>query len=305
MEGTGTLMIEVMFGESEGGAMKMAKNYNVNSSCAVGWIGEGKKPSKKELDKMFEGKPVGGNSGEVICLPFMLDIGNIQIPIEDEYRKELILDMYSNGRIDKESLRKELEGVWVRYLDEIERLKAYIASGEQLRIWYSNAPYSLCGFYYTCHLLQNIKCDLSAIKLPEYKYDAVNRTITSFTSWGEMEAGKFYQFLPLECPVSDDEKRYFGSKWEDLKEDNSPLRAVLNGNLTGVSEDYYDFMIRKELPDEEFVLARLIGNILGKYSIGIGDWWYAKRINWMIERGEIKVMEEKEHTYSQILKKAF
>lgn len=296
-------MIEVLFGESEGGSMKVAKNYNVSSSCAVGWIGEGKKPSKKELNKMFEGKPVGGSSSEVICLPFMLDIGKIQIPIEDEYRKELMLDMYSNGRIDRESLRKELEEVWVRYLEEIERLKAYIASGEQIRIWYSNAPYSLCGFYFTCYLLQKIKCDLSVIKLPEYKYDAENRITTSYSSWGEIEAGKFYQFLPLERSVSDDEKSYFSSKWQDLKEDNSPLRAVINGKLTGVSDDFYDFIIRKELPDEEFVMARLIGDILGKYPIGIGDWWYAKRIKWMIERGEIEVIDKKEDTYSQILKK--
>lgn len=300
-------MIEVLFGESEGGAMKIAKNYKKPDyhRGTIGWIGEkpNRKPSKKEFDRMFDGKPVGGSSREVICLPFLLDIGDIQTPI-DERRKKVMIDMYTaNGRFySQEQLTQELESVWERYLNEIERLKAYVNAGEQIRIWYSEAPYSLCGFYYICHMLERTECTLSSIKLPEYIVNE-EKEICSSTTWGEMEAGKLYQFLSLERPISDKEKTYFSHKWEMLKEDNSPLRAVINGNLTGVPEDYYDFIIRKELPEEEFAMARFIGNILGKYPIGVGDWWYAKRIKWMIEQGEIEVIEKNEDTYSQILKK--
>ncbi|MGH4124338.1 MAG: hypothetical protein ACREV6_15535 [Clostridium sp.] len=86
-------MIEVLFGESECGAMKAAKNYRKPDfdNGATGWIG--KKPSKDELEKMFNGKVVGGNSSEVICIPFGLDIGDINVSIDNEYRKKLIFDM--------------------------------------------------------------------------------------------------------------------------------------------------------------------------------------------------------------------
>jgi len=50
-------------------------------------------------------------------------------------------------------------------------------------------------------------------------------------------------------------------------------------------------------------MARLIGNILGKYPLGISDRWYAKRINKMIEQGELVVVQKKKETYSQVLKK--
>ena len=72
-------MIEVLFGESEAGSMKVAKNYRKPDfdNSAIAW--SGKKPSKDEFEKMFDGKAIGGNSSEVICIPFMLDIGDIDV----------------------------------------------------------------------------------------------------------------------------------------------------------------------------------------------------------------------------------
>ena len=81
-------MIEVLFGESESAAMKMAKNYQKPDFNFVtpGWIG--RKPSKEELEEMFEGEAVGGNASEVVGLPFMLDIGDLSESIGSENRKK-------------------------------------------------------------------------------------------------------------------------------------------------------------------------------------------------------------------------
>ena len=65
----------------------------------------------------------------------------------------------------------------------------------------------------------------------------------------------------------------YAQTWEMLKEDNSPLRAVINGELTGVPEDFYDFLIQKELTASPIKEARLIGNILGKYPVLLNDGW--------------------------------
>jgi hypothetical protein len=89
----------------------------------------------------------------------------------------------------------------------------------------------------------------------------------------------------------------------DSQEDKSILRAVVNGKVIGVPEDFYDHVIRKELPEGEFTMGRLIGNILGKYPLGIGDWWYAKRIIRMIELGELVIVQKQKEIYSQILKR--
>ncbi len=95
----------------------------------------------------------------------------------------------------------------------------------------------------------------------------------------------------------------YASNWIELKEDKSTLRALVNGKVIGVPEDFYDHIIRKELPDGEFIMARLIGTILGKYPLSVGDWWYAKRIKVMIEHGELVAVQEHREIYQQIIKR--
>jgi len=258
-------MIEVMFGESEGGAMKMAKNYQKPdyNNGAIGWIG--KKPSKEELDKMFEGHAIGGNSSEVVCIPFMLDNGYINVPIESEYRKKLILDMYTiNGINDKNTL-KDLDETWGKYLVEIERLKKYATLGEDIRLWYSDAPYSVCGFYYVCNLLKDYNCKVFVIKLPKYM-QLSDDEIQYYISWGEIAAGKFYKFLHLEKELSYCELRYFASNWFELMEENSTLRAIVNGRVIGVPEDFYDNIIKKR-------------DTRWRVYYGTSDWKYFRKIS--------------------------
>ena len=295
-------MIEVMFGESEGGAMKTAKNYRKPdfNNGAMAWFG--RKPTKEELDKMFDGEAVGGSSSEVICLPFVLDIGDISVPIDSEYRKNLILDLYTISGFGDEDTRISLEEAWNKYLKEVERLKHYASQREDLRLWYSNAPYSLCGFYYACNLLKDYDCKVSVVELPRYM-QLSDHEIQCYSSWGEIAAGKFFRFLPLEKTLTTGELRSFAANWLDSQEDKSTLRAVVNGKVLGVPEDFYDHIIRKQVPEGEFTMGRLIGDILRKYSLGIGDFWYAKRINRMIELGELVIVKKQKELYSQILKK--
>lgn len=298
------VVIEVMFGESEGGGMKAAKNYQKPDidNMAISYIGNGKKPDREELEKMFEGQAVGGNSSQVVCIPFLLDMGHIDVPVDSEYRKNLIIDMYTINGFNDRDVMKSLEEAWGKYISEIEKLKRYAALGEDIRLWYSDAPYSLCGFYFVCNLLKEYDCRVFAVKLPHHVQISDNE-IQFYTTWGEVAAGKFYEFLPLAKELSACEIRSYASNWTELKEEKSTLRAVVNGKVIGVPENFYDHIIQKEIPDGEFIMARLIGKILGKYPLGVGDWWYAKRINMMIEQGKLAVVKKNKEIYSQTLKK--
>ena len=53
----------------------------------------------------------------------------------------------------------------------------------------------------------------------------------------------------------------------------------------------------------EFIMARLIGKIMGNHPLGVSDSWYAKRIEKMIEEGELKIVQKKKEIYRQTLKK--
>jgi hypothetical protein len=74
------------------------------------------------------------------------------------------------------------------------------------------------------------------------------------------------------------------------------LSSALNDKVTSR-------MMSVAISDGEFVMARLIENILGKYPLGIGDWWYAKRISRMIQLDELVVLQKQKEIYSQRLKK--
>lgn len=86
-----------------------------------------------------------------------------------------------------------------------------------------------------------------------------------------------------------------------MQEDNSPLRAVVNGKLIGVPEDFYDFLIWKRITRKPIKEARLIGDILGYNQLGVGDWWYAKRIDYLIQSGKIKIIEDSENKYARVI----
>lgn len=291
-------MIEVLFGESEAASMKVAKSTVVigktDGPTSV-WIAGKKKPSER-----FSAGWVPGAAEEVICLGFMLDIGDIKEEVDSQYRKDLICSLFSQEQWGKDSqMDAEIQKAAKLYVNEMTRLKRYLENGETIRVWYSDAPYSMCGFYHLCSILEKFDNDIRTVKLPEYR--VMTNSIVSYHSWGDVAAEEFAGFLTYENALSKEEVRMYSFLWSQLKEENSDLRAVVNGRVIGVPEDYYDFLIWKRLTKEPIKEARLIGDILGSYPIGIGDWWYAKRINYFIEQGKIKVVKNSEKLYARII----
>lgn len=291
-------MIEVLFGESEAASMKAAKSTvivgHVNGPTSV-WMAGKKTPPESTFTGWVE-----GTADEVVCLGFMLDIGNIKEPADSQYRKDLIYSMYAQNQYGKSpEIDEELKLTGEVYSNELLRLKKYLEDGETIRVWYSDAPYSRCGFYSLCRILQNYKNEVHIVKLPEY---AVRKTsIISYRNWGEVSAEEFAGFLSHERMLTKEEVRMYALLWIELTEDNSPLRAVINGRVTSVPEDFYDFLIWKRLTCKSIKEARLIGDILGYFQIGIGDWWFARRIEHFIQQGKIKVMEDSENKYARMI----
>lgn len=292
-------MIEVLFGESEAASMKAAKSTVITGKAdgpTAVWAAGKKKPPERENCGWIE-----GTAEEVICLGFLLDIGDIREDISSEYRKRLIYSMYAQEQWGKE---EEADASRMRLCDyycaEMERLEAYLAEGESIRVWYSDAPYSRCGFYHLCTVLQKYQNEIRIVKLPEYRV-RTEGTIVSYKNWGEVAAEEFFGFLPCEKKLSGEEIRMYAMLWNILQEENSPLRAVVNGKLIGVPEDFYDFLIWKRITPKPVKEARLIGDILGYHQLGVGDWWYARRIDYLIETGTIIIVEDSSNQYARTI----
>lgn len=260
-------MIEILFGESEAGSMKFAKKNTAE---------------------------------DVICLGFLLDTGNIREPVDSVYRKELIYSMYAQNQWAQDrEWDSQLRKAGDVYAGEWQRLKDFLDNGEPVRVWYSDAPYSRCGFCHLCQLLARYGSEIFAVKLPEY---VVRGTcITSYKNWGEVAPEEFAQFLPSEKRLSGEEVRMYAALWGELVEDNSPLRSVVNGKVLGVPEDFYDFQIWKRLTQKPVKEARLIGDIMGCSQISVGDWWYAKRIEHYIRQKKIRIAVDSENKYARMI----
>lgn len=268
----GDTMLEVVFSDSEKGSMKLAKSYNEKNML----------------------------SGDVVNIGFLLDIGDISGEIDGNERQNVFRKVWGRFNFDN----KEQEQFFQNQRKDMEKLLSAAKDGTPIRIWKSNAPYSTCGFHFVGHLLRNIDCNISVVSLPKYNPISENE-IVEYSHWGEVDAGKFNQFLSLEKQLTQTEKKIISDHWHKLMIENAPLRANINGKLTSVPENFYDFIITNNLPNNDFIMARLIGKLLGEYRLGISDSWYALRIEKMIEENKLIVVENKDssHPYGKVLRK--
>lgn len=264
-------MIEILFGESEGAAMKIAL--------------------KRE-------KSLGNG---VVYLPLMLDIGDIQQPVLGKYRRDLLYKMlYQEQWGADEKMKSGPKALGNAYSRELIRLKEHLKNGEALQIWYSDAPYSICGMMWLCGKLRRYKGEVYAVKLPPLIVDG--DTAVEYSGWGEVEPRVFAEMLPSQRRLSQAEIQANAFRWETLKRDNSPLRAFVNGSVISVSDNFYDFLIWKYLGEEPVREIELIGRILVENRLGVSDWWYAARIDKYIGTHHIEIVENSDKRYERIIR---
>lgn len=295
-------MIEILFGRSEAESMMHVKrptDFLQNKTdeqeqeqdtriCST-------RSSVRRQPTWIEGSPE-----EVICLGFMLDVGYLEGGIESAHRKNIhrVMHFYGKWRNDEE-VNNELLARGAEYCNAWKKLEELLRAGESIRIWYSHAPYALCGFYHLCTLLAEYAPQVSCVELPEYVVE--EECVLQYRNWGEVEW--MGDFLTYERKLSKLEIKMFAWKWRELELQNSFLRAVVNGRLTSVPEDFYDFIILKMMPDDEINQNYLIGEMLGHYQIGVEAWWYRRRIQQLIDDGKIELIEESHGGHLRIIRK--
>lgn len=265
-------MIEVLFGDSESGAMKYA-------------IKSGKMLSR-----------------DVVCLPFMADCGDISKPLTGKYRQRLIAKLLYQEQWGADlEMKLELKKAAKIYSARLELLLTFVYHHEPIRIWYSSVPYSMCGLLWLCSEMEKYSNEVYVVELPRVVESCGNAV--SYRSWGEVTPEAFVDFLPLQRQLSPTEIRANALNWKRLQSENAPLRAVINGTVISVPANFYDFLIRKYLTNEPISEAVLIGRILGDNPLGIGDWWYAQRIDKFIKAGKIEIVFDSDKKYERVLRR--
>lgn len=316
-------MIEIAFTESAGGGLKLAQRFGkgkYHSGC-IGVIlhhEDGSEPTQEEIaqarqraeqqhKKAWEKAiPLDGWPGDVYCFSLGLSYGDIREPMCVEDRLEALKALY--GFWD-EQIEQDLREQLNKIRSDLNELRDRICAGEDIRIWYSHIPDELCGFYWLMDELRHLPekhGTICAIRQPEY--EEKEDSIVSYSGWGEVEPGHFGAFTHLAEPVSDRMRKIYSNSWRMIQEENTEIRAYINGGLRSAPEDLYDHFIRmemKKMPDE-FKEAVVIGNVLGKHTPGIGDGYLHLRIEKMVQNGDLIPLthsREGEPGYWRTLKK--
>lgn len=306
-------MLEILFTEGAAGSMQYAKNIKNVVGCSTSVFirkEDGSEPTLEELareqarveeelrKKRKNAVPMEGSSEDVLCFPLNLSMGDISDPFSDsraDFLQSLVLiagDRFADvGRELMNTAQKSLE-----------RLRS--ATGP-VRLWFSHQPDEYCGF---CHLLTLLPedADIRVVELPDY--EVLGSEVRTYTGWGDIDPTELGRFQALERPLGDTERRYFAGLWRQLQSESGNLRAVVNGKLCTVGEDFYDGFLLRELQMQplEFREGRLIGTILGRYGLGISDSLVALRLEEFISRGMMTPVtkpEENHPIYHRILRK--
>ncbi len=295
-------MIELAFSESTAGALKFAKSMSEGervqgATVVLGGTREEKRRAKKP--RIWKGATMEGGSQDVAALSMYLDIGDIS-DMDGSFagRKRLLEELFS----DYPGVPDEM---WQTSRTALSRLEEAKKTLEPVRIWFCSAnPAELCGLYFVCRFMTGAATPLFWVCIPE-RVEKKDCT-TTYRGTGDIEAEDLASFAKsgTEGPASPVRRRVFADIWSDLSRENALLRAVVNGILMSVPEDFYDFALRTRMPEGEFRIAQLIGKTLVDLP-GVGDRWLFLRIFAMLQSGELTMLREAsgDHPYSAIVKR--
>ncbi|WP_414150930.1 DUF3658 domain-containing protein [Acetobacterium carbinolicum] len=318
-------MIDILFSDSACGSLKIAQHfgegkYPVGCMSIIVSHTDGSKPSKEEIEtarKEAEEKarmawdnatPLDGKTSDIYGFNLLLSIGDISENRLGIKRKQVLEHLFSVYPNDQEhQVAKEIVN---RAIEDLKTVRERAAKGETFRVWYSNQPDDMCGLYWFMSQLNQWNVNdgqVVIVKLPECECDG-NGNVVQKNSWAEVAPEEWYQYFAFQKTVSSVFIQCCASHWQALQAENTPLRAVLNGQLVSMSEKLYDDFIRCEIEaeDEKFHEAMIVGRVLGKYQLGISDSWVALRIEEMIKDRKLETVtwgDKDMPFYHRVLKK--
>lgn len=319
-------MLEVVFSDSVAGAMLVAIGHQhrgmrhtavivadmdgeQNTAISQAEIEKFQREAEEHERRGWENAvPFESDREKIINLPLALSIGNIsETGIGSEREKALSLLMGTFPDMASQVVGKLLNTARKSY----DVLLKQVQNGEAIRVWVSREPDAMCGLYWLMEQLRPIgleTLDVTLMELPEWE-ERPDGTVVRYTGWGEVEPYRFGAMVRLGKKLPVNALRGLASRWRELQQENSTLRAVLNGKLVSAPESLYDTFILRELEkqENEFKEAQLVGQVLGKYQLGIGDDWIALRIEQFIKEGllnPITAPEPDTPIYHRILQKS-
>lgn len=262
---------------------------------------------ERELQGWHNAIPFENKKENIINLPLSLSVGHISqngIGPQREEAISLLIGVFPD--LADEVVQETL----ITARKSFAYLQKQVQNNEPLRIWISHEPDVQCGLYWLMEQLRPFgleKLNVFVVELPEWE-QREDGCIVQYSGWPEIPPYRFGELALLTKKLPVTLLYSYANRWQELQQEDSMLRAKINGQLVSVPESFYDPFIFRELEkqENEFNEARLIGQILGKYQLGISDAWIALRIEQVIQEGiltPITICKPDRPIYHRVLKK--
>lgn len=226
-----------------------------------------------------------------------LDVGYIREPEESDYRK---LASWRLAYIYVDAPDEEILEEWCKNYEGWEILCRAIEKERPLRIWYSENPRELCGFWYLCSLLQNYPADVYAVRAPERIHNEKDDSYRFVFSTGDIDPDSAGRLAETAVKLSPKEIRMYAKEWSRLKQENALLRTVTAGRVVSADESFYDDAIWKHVSEEPKKEAKIFEEVMIA-TPWIQQGWITLRIQKMIDKGRIVIAEDNENPAGRLL----
>ena len=215
------------------------------------------------------------SSDDIFEFDLMMDIGYLDQGIESRYRLELPgrfrCSVYCND-VEYEDFSESGK----EFLEKLPLLKKRLEAKESVRVWYSDYPSSLCGFFHLCTLLRDYDSEVYSMYAPKCAVEKGRYYLAK--GWGSFNLFSFENYFDLQKLICKEEIRAYAEHWDMLTEQNSPLRTVIAGFPVSVEKDFYDCFIIPEIPDEPIENSELVYRVIQRNE-SLPPTWIFSRIN--------------------------
>ena len=285
-------MLEVVFEQGVAGGLKIAKSSRPGDkwfSVQAGIYPEGtpaefREPPRQKT-RTWTGLDLGGGREDVAPLLLALSVGDLS-------------GLLAGGTVvNRKTVLEHLEEAWgedaLRCLDEswdtsMETLRRLREAGsEPVRVWAAPwCPDDLCGVYFVCDLLRDMETPMSVVWAPR---ESVRRdgVMVEIRGLGEVNPEELGAMAAGAVELEPNRRRAYADRWRELAAENAPLRAVVNGRLSSVPEDFYDFALRAALTEEPVKMGKVLAGALATRP-GVGDGGLYRRLQVMRAAGEVR-----------------
>ncbi|MBO5525930.1 MAG: DUF1835 domain-containing protein [Clostridia bacterium] len=271
-------MIDVCFGDSEAGELKMnlLKIQDRITDEDIKSFREAVGKGNNVVDLFFSDETGHYCHSNQICyLNLLFDIGDISGDNVLEKQVDMILDWgHSLNQQEKSELREKLLRRYRRIINAAKK-------GETIRLWHHDSPHSRCGYYFILSQIQSYHPTVISLYMPD---DDAQRYFNHYNRWLDDFKQNFVKAAKV---LSQEEIQEAAETWDSLVADHKPLRVDGPNGIMSVDEDYFDDFLVKHIPHGEFRMTELIGAVLGKYKVS--DAFIQQRILKMVDEGVLDI----------------